>query len=68
MTHDTRTDVAPDSQDSKVSSPLPADAAYHYIGDMLVELCAIAEQAKLKDLAALLRLSVAAVEANRRAR
>lgn len=65
MTHDTHAVAAPDN---KTNLPLPADSAYHYIGDMLVELCAIAEQANLKDLAALLRLSVAAVEANRRAR
>lgn len=65
MTHNTNTALAPEINSNL---PLPADAAYHYIGDMLVELCAIAEQAKLKDLAALLRLSVAAVEANRRAR
>lgn len=65
MTHNTDAALAPEINSNM---PLPAEAAYHYIGDMLVELCAIAEQAQLKDLTALLRLSVAAVEANRRTR
>ncbi|WP_371396002.1 hypothetical protein [Fretibacter rubidus] len=47
---------------------LPPDAAEHYIADMLNELCDIAEQAELKDLAALLRVTVTAVETNRRLR
>ena len=47
---------------------LPPDAAEHYISDMLAELCEIAEQSQLKDLAALLRVTVTAVETNRRLR
>lgn len=47
---------------------LPPDAAEHYIADMLNELCEIAKQAELKDLAALLRVTVTAVETNRRLR
>ena len=47
---------------------LPPDAAEHYISDMLAELCCIAEQSQLKDLGALLRVTLTAVETNRRLR
>ena len=50
------------------SYSLPPEAAEHYIADMLAELCGIAEQSQLKDLAALLRITVTAVETNRRLR
>ncbi len=39
---------------------LPEEAAHDYICDMLAELTVIAEGANLKDLAALLRLTVVA--------
>jgi len=43
---------------------LPAHAAHSYICDMMVELIQIAEGADLKDVAAMLRLTVTAAKIN----
>lgn len=48
------------------STVLPAEAAQSYIREMLDELLQIAEDAQLKDVAALLRVTVTAVEINGR--
>jgi len=49
-----------------INAALSADAAHNYIREMLVELSEIAEGAQLKDLAALLNVTVTAVETNGR--
>ena len=45
---------------------LPAASAHHYIRDMLAELTQIAEQAELKELTALLRVTTTAAETHER--
>lgn len=62
MKNDTEFETPP----SQAALALPPETAEHYIADMLTELCEIAANAELKDLAALLRVTVTAVETNRR--
>lgn len=45
---------------------LPASAVHNYIHDMLIELEQLAKGAKLRELEALLKLTVTACEMNKR--
>jgi hypothetical protein len=51
---------------SKLTPVLPRDVAHNYIHEMLVEMSQIAQGAQLKEVAALLRVTITAVEINGR--
>ena len=64
---DTQPNEATISQNTTDTEPrIPAASAHHYIRDMLAELTQIAEQAELKELTALLRVTTTAAETHER--